>query len=194
MNDRYNNGSVDSDSGTDIADIAENGTEMGNDTPTESGTGDTDSTLSDTMGSTDQSIADTEASTDGTENTSDIGAENSTESSMENPSDSSETSPDTVTVTEQIDYTPEIEYIDYLLNEQLNEMKSVKTVSGNSIVVTFDDTGSQLLADIKTNQQTIIDGQAVAANLISCLLLAVMIEFMSNSAKRVSKKLFNRKE
>lgn len=92
------------------------------------------------------------------------------------------------------DYLPELEYIDYLLNVQLDEIQSVKSVSGNSINVTIDGNGMEALTGIQERQDRLLEGQEILINLVGCLFLAIVMEFLFNSAKRVMKKMSFRKE
>lgn len=98
------------------------------------------------------------------------------------------------TLTYSPDYLPELEYIDYILHSQLDEMRSVKTVSGNSIYVSLDDSGTELLTDIHEKQNALIVGQNAIFSLLSCILLVLTMEYLINSAKRIMKKMSFRKE
>ena len=108
--------------------------------------------------------------------------------------------PDSVTGSEggvssdSVNYIPELEYIDYLLNTQLDEMNAVQSVSGNSINVSFDDTTCQTLQDLARNQLVSIENQEIIINLVSCVLLAVVLDFLIASARRTAKKMHGRKE
>lgn len=182
VNDRFIYFDIDTDSG---ADIGENG-EVQNDVSDvpeniDSGTSDINS-VSDTLGS------------DYVDNTTPEDIQEDIESNeVDNTSDSMEYET-SYSESGAVDYIPELEYIDYLLNEQLNEMKSVQTVSGNSVLVTFDDSSMQMLTEIRDNQVTQIENQNVMINLIGCLLFSVVAEYLILSSKRVMKKMVNRRE
>ena len=91
------------------------------------------------------------------------------------------------------DYMPELEYIDYLLKEQLNTMQAV-TVSGNSISVSLDNGSLLALTEVKENQISIQEEIKTISVLVSCVIFALCAEFLFNSAKRVVKNMTNRKE
>lgn len=188
MNDGY------LDSFDDTASDSDNGyyEESADSTETESESiSDTDNTLSDTVGNDTLLSSDTENNAeDITENQTDF-----TETALENQTENSETGSEISSDSSQdIDYLSEIEYIDFLLNTQIDEMQSVKSVSGNSINVTIDSSGTEILQNISDNQVIMIDNQNVIINLLSCILLAIVMEYLINSAKRVMKKMSFRKE
>ena len=186
MNDGFDNNIDDavSDSASEL--VGEHQNESGVDTELEQDFADSDNTVSDTVGDdnilSSDSESDTENSTTDSEIASEIGAEIGLDSAP------------TLTETGDINYLPEMEYIDYLLNEQLTGLKSVTSVSGNSITVSFDDTSSQLLTDIRTDIGTMIEGQQLISTLLTSVLVAVVLEYLFASAKRIMKKSTNRKE
>lgn len=186
MNDGFDNNIDDavSDSASEL--VGEHQDESGVDTEPKQNIIDSDNTVSDTVGDdnilSSDSEADTENSTTDSEITSEIGAEIGLDSAP------------TLTETGDINYLPELEYIDYLLNEQLTGLKSVTSDAGNSITVSFDDTSSQLLTDIRTDISTMIEGQQLISTLLTSVLVAVVLEYLFASAKRIMKKSTNRKE
>lgn len=95
---------------------------------------------------------------------------------------------------ETVNYTPELEYIDYLLSTQIQNQLAVQSVSGNSIVMSIDENGSQLLCEIKENQIVTQEKCDLMINLTGCLLFAVLAEYLIMSSKRIVKKMINRKE
>ena len=95
---------------------------------------------------------------------------------------------------EMIDYTPELEYIDYLLSMQIQNQLSVQSVSGNSIMVSLDDSSMQAITEIRQNQIITHEKCETMINLVGCLLLAVVLEYLIMSSKRIVKKMTNRKD
>lgn len=185
MNDGVNNSGTDTDSGTVIAEDA--GTAP--DVPavpedSTSDVGDTNS-VSDTVGDFAFPVADTESvaedTTDNTLDNSEVGMEVS-ESTTESSSDSS------------VDYTYELNNIEYWQMQQLEQMQAVQSVSGNSIMVSFDDDSMQALTEIQEKQDMLIDGQETFCGLMGCLVLAVCAEWLIGSAKRAVKNFTGRKE
>ena len=186
MNDRFNYINPASVSGTDSG---ENGEYENNvsDVPEidENSTGMVD-TVSDAMGSDTDIVADTES---GAQSITDIPLDN-TENSMESENGYFED----YTQSNDLEYLPELEYIDYLLAEQIQNQIMVQSVSGNSIMVTIDDTGMQMLTEIRDNQYITHEKCDTMINLLGCLLLAVIIEYLVMSSKRIVKKMMNRKD
>lgn len=185
MNDGIDNISDDTVGGTDITENAGDSGETGSDTQSNESIDNSSDTVSDSMGSDDNGVSNTETIQEDIESD----AVDNSESDVE-ASGGSETF---YTESGTVDYTPELEYIDYLLNQQLTEMNAVQTVSGNSVLVSFDDASAQLLVDIKTGQETIVTGQTALFGLVSCVLMAICIDYFTASARRVVKKMFNRK-
>ncbi len=180
MNDRFIYCSTDTVSGNSIGENDGSGTsvpELPEDN--DSGNNSTDS-VSDTVGSDIESASDTESDSGDTE----VDAVSDSETSMENA---------TYYQSEAVDYTSEIEYIDYLLNEQLQEMKSVQTVSGNSINVTLDNDTMQMLTEIKQNQIEIGGKCDGIMSIAYCILFVGILSYLLGSSRRVVKKMFNRK-
>ncbi len=185
MNDGINDINDDTLGGTDIPEDAGDSGETGSDTQSNESIDNSGDAVFDSMGSDNNGVSDSEAVQEIIENDS----LDSEESGVET-SGGSETY---YTETGAVDYTPELEYIDYLLNQQLTELNAVQTVSGNSVLVSFDDTSAQLLVDIQTGQETIIEGQTALFGLVSCVLMVICIDYFTASARRVVKKMFNRK-
>lgn len=185
MNDGIDNIIDDTSGTTDISEDAGNEGNLGNDTEPEQSVNNSGDTVSDSMGSDNNGASDSETIQEDIESD----AVDSEESGMET-SGGSETY---YTESSAVDYTPELEYIDYLLNQQLTEMNAVQTVSGNSVLVSFDDASTQLLVDIKTGQEVVIEGQTALFGLVSCVLMVICIDYFTASARRVVKKMFNRK-
>lgn len=185
MNDGIDNLIDDTSGSTDIPEDAGNEGNVGNDTEPEQSANNSGDTVSDTMGSDNNGVSDSETVQEDTESDAVDSEENGVEISGGSETYYAETG--------TVDYTPELEYIDYLLNQQLTEMNAVQTVSGNSVLVSFDDTSTQLLVDIKAGQETIIDGQTALFGLVSCVLMVICIDYFTASARRVVKKMFNRK-
>ncbi len=186
MNDGFDNNINDavSDSVSEL--VGEYQDESGVDTGTEQDITDSDNTVSDSVGNDTILPSDSEVDTENTATDSEIASEIGAEIGLD--------SAPTLTETGDINYLPELEYIDYLLNEQLTGLKSVTSVSGNSITVSFDDTSSQLLTDIRTDIGTMIEGQQLISTLLTSVLVAVVLEYLFASAKRIMKKSTNRKE
>lgn len=160
--------------------------EIGNDTESEQDIIDSDNIVSDSVGDDTILSSDSEDDTEISATDSEIASDIVPETGMD--------SAPTLTETGDINYLPELEYIDYLLNEQLTGFQSVTSVSGNSITVSFDDTSSQLLTDIRTDIGTMIEGQQLISTLLTSVLVAVVLEYLFASAKRIMKKSTNRKE
>ena len=186
MNDGFDNIIDDavSDSASEL--VGEYQDEIGNDTESEQDITDSDNTVSDTVGDDNILSSDSEADKEIIANDSENITDNVTGTGAD-------TAP-TLTETGDINYLPELEYIDYLINEQLTGFQSVTSVSGNSITVSFDDSSSQLLTDIRTDIGTMIEGQQSISTLLTSVLVAVVLEYLFASAKRIMKKSTNRKE
>lgn len=186
MNDGFNNYIDDavSDSASEL--VGEHQEESGVDTEPKQGITDSDNTVSDTVGDDTILSSDSEVDAENTTTDSEIASDIVSETGLD--------SAPTLTETGDINYTPELEYIDFLLNEQLTGLKSVTSVSGNSITVSFDDTSSQLITDIRTDIGTMIEGQQLISTLLTSVLVAVVLEYLFASAKRIMKKSTNRKE
>lgn len=186
MNDGFDNNIDDavSDSASEL--VGEHQDESGVDTELGQDITDSDNTVSDSVGDDNILSSDSEADTEIIANDSEIAPDIVPETGMD--------SAPTITETGDINYLPELEYIDYLLNEQLTGIQSVTSVSGNSITVSFDDTSSQLLTDIRTDIGTMIEGQQLISTLLTSVLVAVVLEYLFASAKRIMKKSTNRKE
>ena len=186
MNDGFNNIVDDAVSDSDNGLVGEYTEESGENTEPEQNANDADNTISDSVGNDTMLPSDSEADTENSTTDSEIASENGAEIGLD--------SVPTLTETGDINYLPEMEYIDYLLNEQLTGLKSVTSVSGNSITVSFDDSSSQLLTDIRTDIGTMIEGQQLISTLLTSVLVAVVLEYLFASAKRIMKKSTNRKE
>ena len=186
MNDGFDNIIDDavSDSASEL--VGEHQDEFGVDTEHEQGISDSDNSISDSVGDDNILSSDSEADTENSAIDSEIASDIVSETGLD--------SAPTLTETGDINYLPELEYIDYLLNEHLTGLKSVTSVSGNSITVSFDDTSSQLLTDIRTDIGTMIEGQQLISTLLTSVLVAVVLEYLFASAKRIMKKSTNRKE
>lgn len=146
-----------------------------------------DSSVSDTVGSSDLLPSDTED----TETDFDVSETEDTEASSDGSSDFLS---EDITNSESMDYLSELEYIDFLLNTQIDEMNAVQTVSGNSVRISFDDTTNQTLQDMRQSQLDLLDNQNAIINLLSCVLLCVVLDFLIASARRTAKKMHGRKE
>ena len=185
MNDRLNI-YFETNNGNDIGEAGElenNSTELPeyNESDVDNGV-----SVSDAMGSDTDIVADTES---GAQSITDIPLDN-TENSMESENGYFED----YTQSNDLEYLPELEYIDYLLAEQIQNQIMVQSVSGNSIMVTIDDTGMQMLTEIRDNQYITHEKCDTMINLLGCLLLAVIIEYLVMSSKRIVKKMMNRKD
>lgn len=186
MNGRYYYLCPDTDSGNGIG---ENGEYENNDAelPEDNvSSNDSSVNVSDSVGSDSDIITDTESDSGNIENS----AVDNTESGMETKEEFSAD----YTESDRVDYTPELEYIDYLLSTQIQNQLAVQSVSGNSVVVTFDDAGTQMLTEIRDNQIVTHEKCDMMINLVGCLLLAVVAEYLIMSSKRVMKRMVNRKE
>lgn len=186
MNDGFDNNNDDAVSDSNNELVGEYQDEIGNDTESEQDFIDSDNIVSDSVGDDTVLPSDSEADTENSATDSEIASDAVSEAGLD--------SAPTLTETGDINYLPELEYIDYLLNEQLAGLKSVTSVSGNSITVSFDDTSSQLLTDIRTDIGTMIEGQQLISTLLTSVLVAVVLEYLFASAKRIMKKSTNRKE
>ena len=181
MNDGVNNSGTDTDSGTVIAEDAGTAPDVSA-VPEDSTSdvGDTNS-VSDTVGDSAFPVADTESNSESTE----IGSVDGSETSVENTESGADST---------IDYTYELNNIEYWQMQQLEQMQAVKSVSGNSIMVSFDDDSMQALTEIQEKQDMLIDGQATFCGLMGCLVLVVCAEWLIGSAKRAVKNFTGRKE
>lgn len=180
MNDRFIYCSTDTVSGNSIGENDGSGTAVPELPENNDSNNNSADSVSDSMGSDIKPIADTES--------------NSGDTEADTLSDSETGMEDAIYYqSETVDYTSEIEYIDYLLNEQLQEIKSVQTVSGNSINVTLDNDAIQMLTEIHIKQDKIIESYDTVGNTVSCLLLVVCLGYFTASARRVVKRMFNRK-
>lgn len=181
MNDEFDYSGIDSDS---VADVESTGEVESEDTGQNdsSSTDDDDSGdfVSDALGSDSLLSSDSESNQENIENDS----VSNTETDVGNSESVSEMTGD---------YMPELEYIDYLLKEQLNTMQAV-TVSGNSISVSLDNGSLLALTEVKENQISIQEEIKTISVLVSCVIFALCAEFLFNSAKRVVKNMTNRKE
>lgn len=185
MNDGTNNSGIDTDNGAGVGEDA--GTAYDIPEVSEDNTSDdsvTDS-VSDTMGSDSFPVADTENMS---EDTASDTLDNS-ETGMEVPENTAESSSDS-----SVDYTYELNNIEYWQTQQLAEMQAVQSVSGNSIMVTLDDDSMQVITEVQEKQDAIIDGQATFCGLLGCLVFAVCAEWLIGSAKRSIKHFTGRKE
>lgn len=181
MNDEFDYSGTDSDSVANVESIGEVESEdTGQNDSSSTADDDSGDIVSDTMGSDSLLPSDSEINQENTENDS----VSNTETDVENSDSVSE-------ITE--DYMPELEYIDYLLKEQLTNMQAV-TVSGNSISVSLDNDSLQALTEVKENQISIQEEIKTISVLVSCVIFALCAEFLFNSAKRVVKNMTNRKE
>lgn len=186
MNDRYNYIRFDTDSGTDVG---ENGTDENDGGELSTKDNDTDSggdSVSDAVGSDSDSDTDTESDAENIESDAVADTESGVESSENDASDYAQSG--------EVDYLSELEYIDYLLNTQIENQEAVLSVSGNSVNVSLDDESMQLLTEIRDGQLVMHGKCDVLINLMSCLLLAVVVEYLIMSSKRVMKKMVNRKD
>lgn len=181
MNDGTNNSGIDTDNGTNITEngaVAENVSTVPEDINSDSNnTGG----VSDTMGNSALPVTDTESDTENTES----GTVDNTETNVEVQESSSNSS---------VDYTYELNNIEYWQTQQLAEMQAVQNVSGNSIMVTLDDASMQTLTEIQARQDTIIESQNMLCNFMGCLVFAVCAEWLIGSAKRTIKHFTGRKE
>lgn len=185
MNDGIYDGTYASDSAENVGDTGETEDNISeiSDTESISDSYNSSDTVSDTLGDDTLLSSDSESSSEDIANNQVIDSSDSVQSSV--PSSES-------TLEVSTDYLPELEYIDYLLNEQLNTMKS--TVSGNSINVSFDSGSMQAITEIRDNQIVMQEDIKTVSVLISCVIFALCAEFLFNSAKRVVKNITNRKD
>lgn len=181
MNDGTNNSGTDTDYGTGIA---EDETVVGDVSTVpedfNSGTNDTGS-VSDSMGSDSGTTTDTESNSENTE----IATMDNTGTNVEVQETSSSSS---------VDYTYELNNIEYWQTQQLAEMQAVQSVSGNSIMVTLDEDSMQAITEVQEKQEVIIDGQTTLCGLVGCLVFAVCADFLVHSAKRIMKNITGKKE
>lgn len=180
MNDEFDYSGADSDSVADVESIGEVESEDTGQADSLPNTNDSGDFVSDAMGSDSLLSSDSESNQENIEN----GSVSNTETDVENSESVSEMTGD---------YMPELEYIDYLLKEQLYTMQAV-TVSGNSISVSLDNGSLQALTEVKENQISIQEEIKTISVLVSCVIFALCAEFLFNSAKRVVKNMTNRKE
>lgn len=181
MNDEFDYSGTDSDSVADVESIGEVESEdTGQNDSSSTDDDDSGDIVSDAMGSDSLLPSDSESNQENTENDS----VSNTETDVGSSESVSEITGD---------YMPELEYIDYLLKEQLNTMQAV-TVSGNSISVSLDNDSLQALTEVKENQISIQEEIKTISVLVSCVIFALCAEFLFNSAKRVVKNMTNRKE
>ena len=186
MNGRYCYLYPDTDSGNGIG---ENGEYENNDAelPEDNvSSNDSSVNVSDTVGGDSDIITDTESDSGYIEDST----VDNTESGMETKEEFSAD----YTESDRVDYTPELEYIDYLLSMQIQNQLAVQSEAGNSVVVSFDDVGMQILTEIRDNQIVTHEKCDMMNNLVGCLLLAVVAEYLIMSSKRVMKRMINRKE
>ena len=180
MNDEFDYSGADSDSVADVESIGEVESEDTGQNDSSSTDDDSGDLVSDALGSDSLLSSDSESNQENIEN----GSVSNTDTDVEG----------TESVSEMIgDYMPELEYIDYLLKEQLNTMQAV-TVSGNSISVSLDNNSFQVLTEVSENQISIQEEIKTISVLVSCVIFALCAEFLFNSAKRVVKNMTNRKE
>lgn len=181
-NDRFDNNDTDTDSNETI-DHTGTDTETGDTTNTGDDTA--DNSVPDSMGDDYIPPADTETPSD----SSPADSETIPETGLDNPESFTETNTDDSQGGYEITVeASELEYIEYLLNTQIDDFQTVKdTVSGNSVNITLDTGTKETLTAMETNQRTLIDGQNALLLLLSCVLLALVFDFMSRSAKRVIK-------
>lgn len=185
MNDRYNI-YFETNNGNDIGEAGElenNSTELPEHNESDVGNG---VAVSDAMGSDNSADANTENNEKNIEGDTVDNTESGLEAEEEFFADYQEN--------EAIDYTPELEYIDYLLSMQIQNQISVQSENGKSIVVSLDDSSMQALTEIKQNQIITHEKCELMINLVGCLLLAVVLEYLIMSSKRVVKKMTNRKD
>lgn len=180
MNDEFDYSGTDSDSVADVGSIGEVESEDIGQNDSSSTDDDSGDFVSDALGSDSLLSSDSESNQENIEN----GSVSNTETDVESSEPVSEITGD---------YMPELEYIDYLLKEQLNTMQAV-TVSGNSISVSLDNGSLQALTEVKENQISIQEEIKTISVLVSCVIFALCAEFLFNSAKRVVKNMTNRKE
>lgn len=180
MNDEFDYSGTDSDSVADVESIGEVESEDTGQNDSLSTDDDSGDFVSDTMGSDSILPSGSESNQENTEN----GSVSNTEIDVESSEPVSEITGD---------YMPELEYIDYLLKEQLTNMQAV-TVSGNSISVSLDNNSLQALTEVNENQISIQEEIKTISVLVSCVIFALCAEFLFNSAKRVVKNMTNRKE
>lgn len=185
MNDGIIDSGTDTDNGTSISENVEVGGDVqAVPEDNDSGSDNTDS-VSDTMGDVTESVTDTEDNTEDVES----GAVDNTKDSVDVPETTTESG-----ATSYVDYTSDLNHIDSLLYDVRTELQEVQSVSGNSIVVSFDNDSMQALAEIQTKQETIIESQDVFCGLMGCLVFAVCAEWLIGSAKRSIKHFTGRKE
>lgn len=185
MNDGINNSGTDTDYGTGIAE--DTGSECTvSDVPgnNDDNTNNTD-IISDAMGSDILPVTDTESNTE----SATLSEMDNTEAGMEVPESTTESSSDS-----SVDYTYELNNIEYWQTQQLAEMQAVQSVSGNSIMVTLDEDSMQAITEVQEKQEAIIDGQATLCGLVGCLVFAVCADFLVHSAKRIMKNITGKKE
>lgn len=181
MNDEFDYSGIDSDSVADVESIGEVESEdTGQNDSSSTDDDDSGDFVSDALGSDSLLSSDSESNQENIEN----GSVSNTETDVENSESVSEMTGD---------YMPELEYIDYLLKEQLITMQAV-TVSGNSISVSLDNGSLLALTEVKENQISIQEEIKTISVLVSCVIFALCAEFLFNSAKRVVKNMTNRKE
>lgn len=180
MDDEFDYSGTDSDSVADVESIGEVESDDTGQADSLPNTNDSSDSVSNAVGSDSLLFPDSENNQENTENSS----VSDTETGMEGSEIFSEMTGD---------YMPELEYIDYLLKEQLTNMQAV-TVSGNSISVSLDNGSLQALTEVKENQISIQEEIKTISVLVSCVIFALCAEFLFNSAKRVVKNMTNRKE
>lgn len=165
------------------------------DTEPLSGSDNSGDTVSDTVGTDTVLSSDTETVTESNENSENTGTENDLQNTASDTESTLEATAEVntdISAETGIDYTPELEYIDYLLNEQLVTMRS--TVSGNCINVSLDDNSLQAVSELSSNQLLIHEELKTVSVLLSCIVFCLCADFLFMSAKRVVKNITNRKD
>lgn len=189
MNDGTNNSGTDTDNGTGVGEDVGTTSDIP-EVPEDNTSDDTGiDSVSDTMGSNLEPTTDTE----GVQEDIESDPVDNTETGLEVQENISAGSSE-IGAASSIDYTYELNNIEYWQTQQLAEFQAVQSVSGNSIMITFDEDSMQVLMEVQEKQDALIDGQATFCGLLGCLVFAVCAEWLIGSAKRAIKHFTGRKD
>ena len=189
MNDGTNNSGTDTDNGTGVGEDVGTTSDFP-EIPEDNTSDDTGiDSVSDTMGSNIEPTTDTEGVQEDIESDPVDNTETGLEVQENIFAGSSE-----IGAASSIDYTYELNNIEYWQIQQLEEMQAIQSVSGNSIMVTLDADSMETLVQVQEKQDTAIEHLDTFCGLMACLVFAVCAEFLIHSAKRTVKHFTGRKE
>lgn len=183
-NDRFDNNDTASDNDETVGSNGEPERE-GFSTDTNSFIDTATDTVPDSVENDNNPFADTETVEDTTADNTENILSDSSDDTVSDSEIGTDSSSDNYEVTVE---SSELEYIEYLLNTQIDDFQSIKnTVSGNSVNVIIDSGTKETLTTMEENQRTAINNQSTIILFLSCVLLVLVLDFMSRSAKRVIK-------